>query len=121
MTQKDKLRERKIYNTHNIAKLGDKIFVTYSRNEGRSVLPSWWAVSHTDRNFKDTAWYENGARTFNCHKKSDIEPFTKALSFASKVTGCYEWVRTPFGGYVSKYTAEKARLKFKKTIKVSKE
>ena len=123
MTQKDKLRERKIYNDYDIAKLGDKYFVSYSTNGGRSCLPSWWGVSKVGFKFKDSAWYDNGAKTFSCNKKSDIDPLMKALTFASKCSGCYEWVKTPFGGYVTKTTADTVGLKYKedKVIKLKKE
>lgn len=122
MTQKDKLRERKIYNNHNIAKLGDGYFVAYSSNGGRSMLPSWWAVYHIGYKFKSSAWYEGGARTFS-GKKSDKETLLRALIFASKASGQYEWVKTPFGGYVSRYTMDKVGIKYKEdqVIKINKD
>ena len=122
MKQIDELRERKMFNDYAIAQKGDKICVSFSRNGGRSCLPPWWAVWHIEKNFKNTAWYQNGAEIFSCNTKSDKEPFYKALHFASRVTDCYEWIKTPFGGYVSIFTANKANLKYRKKsiIKVEK-
>jgi len=122
MTQKDKLRERKIYNTYDIANLGDKYFVSYSPAQSRSCLPSWWAVHHIGYKFRNSAWYENGARTFS-GVKFDKEILFKALTFASKVSGQYEWVKTPFGDYVSRFTADKVGFKYKedKVVKIKEE
>lgn len=121
MTQKEKLRERKIYNDYEIANLGDKIYVGYSSNDGRSCFPSWWSVHYIGRKFKGSAWYEHGARTF-FGKKRDTNLMIKALTFASKIINCYEWVKTPFGDYVSIFTANKVGLKYKQEniIKIKK-
>ena len=113
MTQKEKLRERKIYNNYVIAKLGDNYFVDYVINNARSCLGNWWGVYHIGYKFKDTAWYTHGAMEFACYKKSNKEPLMKALEFASKVSNCYEWIKTPFSGYVSRFTADKVGFKYK--------
>lgn len=116
--QADALRERKIFNDGEVSKLGDEIFIQYCRNGGRSVLPPWWIVHHATKHFKDVPWYTDGGKTFACNLKNDVAPFMDALAFASKLVNCYAWVKTPFGGYVSKNTANKVGIKYKKVITV---
>lgn len=113
MKQTNKLNERNIYNDYEIANLGDKLFITYDRNGGRACLPSWWAVNYCDRAFKNEPWYTHGSKIFSANNSRDTKSLYKALLFASKINQCKEWVKTPFGGYVSKFTADKVGLKYK--------
>lgn len=106
----DKLREQNIYNDYDIAKKGDKVFISYVIG-GRSCLPSWWAVHKIGVNLSPDCWYCHGAKTFSGKMKSDA--FNEALKYASKLTGCSEWIKTPFGGFVSKITADKVGLVYK--------
>jgi hypothetical protein len=116
MTESKRLKSLGIYNDYAIAERGDKIFITYAMNGGRSCLPSWWSVHLTDKAFKG-AWYCQGAKTFSGKMKSPA--FMEALVFASKIVNCNVWVKTPFGGYISQNTADKLNLKSKVVINLT--
>jgi len=118
MTEANKLRERKIFNGYGIADLGDKVLVCFHKGTSRTCLPSWWGVIHIGFKPRGCAWYEHGEKTFTTNKKSNVDTLLKALKYGSKITKCYEWVKTPFGGYVSKVSADKVGFKYKKTIKI---
>lgn len=115
MNQKDALRNRKIYNDLEIAELGDQVFVGFATNGGRSILPSWWAVCVVGKSFKDAPWYAHGAKTYSYSGRADkVDMLTVALAYASQVAGCEHWVLTPYGGYVTKNTADKVGLIYQK-------
>jgi len=116
VTEKEKLNLRNIYNTFDLAKLGDGVFIYWCHHDSRSCLPDWWAVSKIGINLGDD-WYDSGNKTFSGGFR-DAHVKVSAFRFASKIAKCNSWVRTPFGDYVSTLTANKIGLRYKYVLKV---
>jgi len=117
--ESEKLRERKIYNNHGLASLGDNVWCEYSPSPGGRMgigHSSGWRVYAIGKSLSD-AWYDHGAKNF-IGKKSNREAMNSALQLCKKLTGQSEWVISPFGGYVSIVTAERVGFKTSKVVKV---
>ena len=111
----EKLRERKIFNNYEIAKLGDKVWCEYYPSSITSICG--WRV-HAIGKRLSSAWYDYGARNF-IGNKNDTIAFNLAIRLCSRLTGQSEWVLSPFGGFVSIVTALKVGFKITKRVKLS--
>jgi len=110
-----KLNSRKIYNNHELASKGDRVWCEYSPSpSGRMGIGhvSGWRVHVIGKNIS-SAWYDHGIKVFY-GKKNNKESFMDAIRLCKKLTGQSEWVLSPFGGWVSKFTADKVGFKVTK-------
>lgn len=97
---KAKLRERRIYNPHNLAELADdpKICVYYSpQTTGVTARYGEWVVGGIG--FR-TNWRDEGRKTFTVHHRDYKEPkLQEAIAWAEEKYGIDAWERSPFGSY----------------------
>jgi len=122
----DRLDDLGIHNNHNLVSSGDKVWVDYRAPDYSRAgfgSPSGWLVFKIGKDLGNH-WTERGAKVFWGLKRNK-EVMVDALNFASTLNGQKEWVKSPFGGYISKATADKNKIKYAKNkiieIKTEKE
>lgn len=115
VSTKESLRARGIFNVYGIAELGDLFGVDESHGGQRERYKSGWQVFKIGHKYEGP-WYDHGSKVFLHWNHRDIfkdrhaEAMQRALEFASSESGQDEWWSTPFGGWVSAATGEKAGL-----------
>jgi len=111
----DRLDKFGIHNNHNLTSFGDRVWVEYRApdySRGGIGTVSGWKVYKIGANL-GSHWLDRGAKRFG-GKKADKDIMLQAIKFASNLNGEKEWVKSPFGGWISRTTADKAGVKYNK-------
>jgi hypothetical protein len=114
---KDKLREKGVYNPYELAGHGN-VYIFYSPNEyGRGGRGARWVVDRPGFKVETNAfWRDNGRKTFpvfgaagTSHKEQKDNALKIAKEWAGAKYGITEWAKTPFGSWMDANVL-KARL-----------
>ena len=112
---KAQLRERKIHNAYNLAKvqIEPKVFIPYSPQEiGMASQFAKWQVYRIGwKTDPEAHWTNDGQKTFNVFRPATPEKEEQrlaAISWATEKYGISEWERSPFGSYHPVGTLAKA-------------
>ncbi|KKM06271.1 hypothetical protein LCGC14_1745640 [marine sediment metagenome] len=110
---KNKLRELKVYNPHNLAsRAGSKLFIALTPGEnGRMAhYPHWTVCGIGFKVDPNGAWFDHGDKAFsiNC-RANKITELNRAIQW------CYDnyqipkdqWEKDPYGGWQIKGTIER--------------
>ena len=113
MITKSKLRELRIINSWDIAKISDsKIFISYSGpTYGRGPSnANWQVIGIGFKTDPEGPWYNYGRKTFNIWGvREDKKPqLAEAIKWASEIYGITKWEKDPFGDYQVEGATQKA-------------
>lgn len=111
---KNKLRELRIFNPHNLAtNAGSKLFICYTPAEsGRMAHYQEWTVVGIDFEVNpNSAWYNHGNKSFiiDC-RENKIHELNNAIQwcFDKYEIPKDQWEKDPYGGWQIKGTIKKA-------------
>ncbi len=114
MTKKamqEALRALGVFNNHNlISKFSENkrgVWIEYRTAQARGIFSASWAVCSPFRVVDpDAHWLANGAKRIREGNRFQPEA---AIVWASQYSGCGEWSRSPFGGWVPTAVLEAAK------------
>jgi hypothetical protein len=111
---KDQWRAARVFNPHEIARLGGgKVFIGYrSRGDSRSCIVPGWMVHGIGFNVDPGGhWSDNGSMWFEGRNRPGNPGLQKAKDWAARRYGIDAWERDPFGGWHDAAAFERATAK----------